>query len=140
VPPSSGPARVAPPAPDRDDELAALLAEERFEEAVAVCRRLETRFDGRSVPRFLERYGQALLGAGRPRDAAVMFMRCALAHPRTAEGQRSLVATARIHLDVLDDRAAARRLLARAESAARRDGRADLAAGARRLLDEIGDG
>ena len=43
---------------------------------------------GRSVSRFLHQYGRALAGAGRPRDAAVVYMQVAVLYegksPRSA--------------------------------------------------------
>jgi hypothetical protein len=130
----------APSLPAADDDaesLDALLEARRFTEALALCERLEAAPDDRSLSRFLYQYGRALLGVDRPRDAAIMFMRCAILYPRSTFAVDCLIDAAIVHRDLVGDRAAARRLLEHAAVVAEAQGRPEAAQRARALRDEL---
>jgi tetratricopeptide (TPR) repeat protein len=96
------------------DSIDRLIQAGRFAEAVDACASAARRPDERSLSRLLHQYGRALEGAGRPRDAAVMYMRCAILYADSTEAPAALVATAAIYKATYDDPATARRLLERA--------------------------
>lgn len=95
-----------------------LLDQQRFADALAACDRVGARPGNRDLSRFLFQYGQAYRGAGRPREALVMFVRCAVLYPDEADAPAALIETAIIHRDVLDKPDVARRLLERAKHSA----------------------
>lgn len=145
--PSAGSAtRDDPPSPrstaarssasgDSLDALEALFDAGDTAGAIAACERIAADPGRRSLSRFLYQYGRALLLDDRPRDAAVMFLRCALLYEDDDEAAPSLIAAAWIHLDRLDRPRAARRLLDRAVVLAA--GRSDVLASAHALLERI---
>jgi hypothetical protein len=101
---------------DAPDAIDARLDAGRTAEALAMCERVARRPGPRPLDRFLHQYGRALAAEGRPRDAAVMFMRCAVLYESSPFAAPSLAETARIYRDHYGDEATARRLRARADA------------------------
>jgi tetratricopeptide (TPR) repeat protein len=122
---------------DTRDAIEALLADGRSAEALAICERLAADPGDRGMSRYLSQYGRALAYEGRPRDAAVMFLRCAILYDGSRHAASSLIDAAIIHRDVFDDPAAARRLLKRAVTIADAQGDADALRRARELLPQL---
>lgn len=136
APPSAPAAREAP---DSAASIDALLAAGHRAEALAACARVERRVGRRDLGRFLHQYGRALVGAGRPRDAAVMFVRCATLYGDSPHAAPSLIETAIIYRDVFGDPATARRLVERSLNLAARPGRPQVADRARAVLETLTD-
>ena len=112
-PPGNG--RRTPQAdPERADAIDRMLDAGRVQEAYERCRAIERDPGDRDLARFLAQYGRVFVELGRPEDAAVMYLRCALLHPESPFAPRSCIQAAIIHRDIYDDHAAARRLLDRA--------------------------
>jgi hypothetical protein len=135
--PASKPAPRRSPssaAADASERIDRLLEEGRAAEALALCKRLAADPGQAHVSQLLFQYGRCLAAAGHPRDAVVMYLRCAILHESSAFAPPSLIEAARIHRDVWGDTAAARRLLDRAIRAATLLGRADDVGEAERLL------
>ena len=109
VPPVGGDGAIDGPA-----AIDALLAAGRSAEALARCERAARNPGGRSLSRLLYQYGRCLQVEGRPHDAAVMFMRCALLYESSPFAGPSLLEAAVVHRDVFGDSGAARRLAERA--------------------------
>lgn len=137
------PAPVPVPAPGRAENNAdgaesagaieALLEVGSFREALDRCERAARAPGNRDLARFLHQYGRALTGAGKPRDAAVRFMQCAVLYDDSVYAPASLLETARIHRDTFNQPETADRLLERAASLARARGLNELAEQAERL-------
>ncbi len=132
-------APAAREAPDSAASIDALLAAGHRMEALAACARVERRVGRRDLGRFLHQYGRALVGAGRPRDAAVMFVRCATLYGDSPHAAPSLIETAIIYRDVFGDPATARRLVERSLNLAARPGRPQVADRARAVLETLTD-
>lgn len=132
-------APAAREAPDSAASIDALLAAGHRTEALAACARVERRVGRRDLGRFLHQYGRALVGAGRPRDAAVMFVRCATLYGDSPHAAPSLIETAIIYRDVFGDPATARRLVERSLNLAARPGRPQVADRARAVLETLTD-
>ena len=66
----------------------------RFPEAVLLCEETARDVGRRDLDRLLYQFGAALRGAGRPADAAVMHLRCAILYPQSAFAPASLIETA----------------------------------------------
>jgi hypothetical protein len=132
---AGSPRPAADPAPlprDRTpDAIDALLHGGQPSAALAACEAVSADFDDRDVGRFLHQYGLALAGVGREPDAAVMFLRSATLHPGGGFAAASLIEAADIVRGVYHNRAAAIRLLQRAESTAARLDQPDIATRAR---------
>ena len=136
--PAPAPAPVGRPAASAAPEaIDALLAERRYEEAVAVCDEVAARPGSRSVSRFLHQYGLALAGAGRPRDAAVVHMQGAVLYEASVFAAPSLLETAIIYRDEYRNPQTARRLVEMALGLSSAD-RAEVAERARDILDTLG--
>ncbi|MCP3905527.1 MAG: hypothetical protein GY715_18020 [Planctomycetes bacterium] len=99
---------------DAPAAIEALLREERFAEAMDRCERVAKGPGDRALGLFLHQHGRALLGVGRPRDAAIMFMRCAILHESSVAAAPSLLETAKIYRDFYRNDDTARRLAERA--------------------------
>lgn len=115
----SPPGAARPTALPTPHAIDRLLAEERWEAALAACEAVAVDPGGRDLATFLHQYGIALARTGRLEDASIMFMRQALLFPGARETSRSLLETAAILHDRFADPEGAERLLARAESIAR---------------------
>jgi hypothetical protein len=123
--------------PDSADAMTALIEAGRTGEALAICQRLAPRPGPRSLSRFLYQYGRCLEAEDRPRDAALMYMRCAILYDQSAWAAPSLIATAEIYRREFKTPATARRLLTRAiEFATSRDQQEHVEA-AQTLLDAL---
>ena len=133
---SRDPPRVGGGAIDGPVAIDALLAAGRSAEALARCERAARNPGGRSLSRLLYQYGRCLQLEGRPHDAAVMFMRCALLYESSPFAGPSLLDAAVVHRDVFGDSGAARRLAERALALAggRPDGRHGITDRARKIL------
>ena len=139
VPHSAPGAPAAGEAPDSAASIDALLAAGHGAEALAACARVERRVGRRDLGRFLHQYGRALVGVGRPRDAAVMFVRCATLYGDSPHAAPSLIETAIIYRDIFRDPATARRLVERSLNLAARPGRPQVADRARAVLETLTD-
>ncbi len=135
--PTPAPAAQAPPSPDSPQAIDLLLREQRYGEALALCERIAAHFDQRDIPQFLYQYAEALRLSGKPRDAAVMYMRAAVLYPASPQAGPALIATALLYRDTFARPETARRLLERVVSDAERAERPDLAERARTLLREL---
>ncbi|MHC5023648.1 MAG: tetratricopeptide repeat protein [Planctomycetota bacterium] len=135
TPPATEPAETTGTSPDAIDRL---LAEQRWAEALAACARVEASPGRRDLAEFLHQYGRALDGGGRPRDAAVMWTRCAVHFEASPAGLESLLEVARLYRDEFDRPGTARRLLERVILRATAVDEADLAGRATTMLNEIG--
>lgn len=104
--------------PDSPAGIDALLAAQRWGEALGACRRVERDPGERDLARFLFQYGTALDRSGQRADAAVMFARCAVLFPESADAVHSLIQTAIIYRDHYRQLHTARGLLQQAADAA----------------------
>ena len=138
APPALGPRQPRVPQPGASGESAetidALIEAHRTAEALALCQRLAREPGPRSLSRFLFQYGRCLAAEGRPRDAAVMFMRCAVLFESSEYAAPSLVETAVIYRDTYGPATATRRLLQHAADLASRRGQTDVVDRANGLL------
>jgi hypothetical protein len=122
---------------DAPAALEALLREQRFAEALERCERIAQEPGERRLGVFLHQHGRALLGVGRPRDAAITFMRCAILYESSAAAAPSLLETARIYRDFYRNDATARRLAERALLVATDEARGAVEKDARALLETL---
>ena len=120
------------------DDIDAMLAAGRTDHARQEIEKWVA--DTRQYPldRLLYQYGRVLAAQGKPRDAAVRFMQCAILYGESSFAAASLFETARLYAGPLSDPAAARSLLQRAGSAADPDRQADLLEKIRAALAELG--
>lgn len=119
---------------DGSERIDELLELGRSAEALALCERAAADPGQRRLSQFLFQYGRCLAAERRPRDAVVMYLRCAVLYESSAFAPPSLVEAARIHREVWGDTAAARRLLEQAVVTATVLKRADDAERAERML------
>ena len=141
--PGVRPGGAGPPAPGEGRAsaaaIAALRAAGHATEAPGACARVERRVGRRDLGRFLHQSGRALVGAGRPRDAAVMFVRCATLYGDSPHAAPSLIETAIIYRDIFRDPTTARRLVERSLNLAARPGRPQVADRPRAVLETLTD-
>ena len=116
------------------DEIDALLKAGEFAEALNRCESAGRDVTGRDIGRLLHQWGRALIGVGRPEDAAVMFTRCAVLFPGSASGLECLIETAMLYETVYKKPETAQRLLRRVIEQADMLGRESIAQRARGLL------
>jgi len=122
---------------DAPAALETLLREERFAEALERCERVAGSPGERRLGLFLYQHGRALVGVGRPRDAAIMFMRCAILYESSVAAAPSLLETARIYRDFYRNDATARRLVEQAKRVATAKGRAAVEKNGNALLETL---
>lgn len=116
-----------------------LLASGRGSDAAALCAEIEKNPGERDLGHFLFQYGKALTLAGRRGEAAIMFTRCAILFPDSADAGPSLIETATIYRDEFRKPETARRLLQLAIANAERDNQQAVAMLAREILDTLGN-
>ena len=123
--------------PDSSHAIDALLAADRWPEALTTCRRAENALGDRDIGHFLFQYGMALERTGQSADAAVMFTRSALLYPENPSAARSLIQAAIVYRDEYRKPDVAKRLLKQAiDHAQVRDQQSD-AMLARELLESM---
>lgn len=103
-----------PAATVNGQSIARLLAAEHWEEALAACERAARQPGRHDAAELLYQHGRALVGVGRPRDAAIQYTRCAILHRGSPHASLSLIETAIIYRDTFNRHDAALRLLDRA--------------------------
>jgi hypothetical protein len=81
-----------------------------------------------------------LLGVDRTRDAAMMFVRCGVLYPSSAQAGPALVRAAIIHRDALNNAPAAQRLLERAMVLAQAANQPEVVREARQALQSLNSG
>jgi len=128
---------AAPAGPDAPASIDALLANEQYDEALSRCERIAATLDSRDLAEFLFQYGEALRFKGKPRDAAVMYMRGAVLFPASPFAGPCLIETALLYRDTFNRPETAKRLLERVAQDAARTERHELAERAGRLLDAL---
>jgi hypothetical protein len=126
-----------PPGPESPEAIDALLREQRYNEALTLCEGIATELGNRDVAQFLFQFGEALRRTGKPRDAAVMYMRGAVLYPASSFAGPCLVETALLYRSTFNRPETARRLLERVASDAERAERPELAQRARTLLRDL---
>ncbi len=138
--PDTGPARVVDTeASDKAaDEIDDLLEAGEYAAAVNRCEAAARDAGDRDIARLLYQWGKALAGAGKPRDAAVMYTRCAVLFRGTEYGLESLIETAMLYRTEFRQMATSHRLLRRAIELADVQGRETAADKARKLLRDSG--
>lgn len=117
-----------------------MLREGRAPEAVEMCRQIAQAPGERDLARFLHQYGASLRGVDEHRDAAIMFVRCAVLYPGSEFAAPSLVETALIYRDIVGDHDGARRLLDRASELATVHRQSAVVDRIRQLKSTVGDG
>ena len=122
---------------DSPEAIDRLLERDQFKAALEACRRVGTRPGNRDLSRLLFQYGRAYRGAGQPRDALVMFVRCAVLYPDSVDAPAALMETALIYRDVIGQPDTARRLLEHARAVASMLGQESQVRRASRELDAI---
>ncbi len=116
-----------------------MLREGRAPEAVEMCRQIARAPGERDLARFLHQYGTSLRGVDEHRDAAIMFVRCAVLYPGSEFAAPSLVETALIYRDIVGDQDGARRLLDRASELATVHRQSAVVDRIRQLKSTVGD-
>lgn len=128
-------AQNEPSEPDSPRAIDVLLGQSNWSEALSACRRIAANPGERDLGHFLFQYGSALSRSGRSDDAAVMFTRCAVLYPDSADATQSLIQTAMIYRDEYHQPQTARRLLQQAAEQAAAHGQESAAMLARELLE-----
>lgn len=119
------------------DEIDAMLAAGRTDEARREIEKWVANTRQYPLERLLYQYGQVLAAQGKPRDAAVRFMQCAILFSDSSLAAPSLFETARLYAGPLNEVPTARRLLERAQSAADPDAQAELIQNVKIALAEL---
>ena len=111
-----------------------LLAENRAIDALELCKSVAKNPGDRELDRFLHQYGLALLRTENNRQAAIMFLQCAISFPGSQYAAYSLIETALIYETVYEKPDTTIRLLERAVAIATSQRQVDAATRARREL------
>jgi tetratricopeptide (TPR) repeat protein len=114
-----------------------LLSQLKYNDALAMCRRIESNPGERDLCQFLWQFGRASAGTGAFADAAVMFTRGGVLFPASPYAAKCLIEAAIIHRDELKNVDAARRLLSRALETATSLNQPDEMARSRQALAEL---
>jgi tetratricopeptide (TPR) repeat protein len=94
--------------------IESLISQHKYNDALAMCQRIESNPGERDLCQFLWQFGRASAGSGAFPDAAVMFTRGGVLFPASPYAAKCFIEAAIIHRDKLKNVDAARRLFNRA--------------------------
>lgn len=143
---SSAPRAEVPPEPKQpaapvSGSIDDLLEAGQYTAALRACEAAaqDPGDDPAAIARLLFQYAAALRGADRPRDAVVMYTRCAILYEDESPAAAAWLGAALIHRDIFADGPTAVRLARRAADVADGRGQRELAERATAFADALGE-